>query len=68
MDPEIEMLEEAHAAVYDPRVPAAKPGKRGPKAKKGPQLPKPKETAQKADRKRTARGPWLRALAEGVGV
>src|SRR6516165_4686150 len=27
------------AAVYDPRVPAAKKGQRGPKAKKGPRLP-----------------------------
>ncbi len=46
------------AAVYDPRVPAAKAGKRGPKAKKGPRLPKPKEAAAKADRKRLSVGPW----------
>src|SRR6516162_4269260 len=30
------------AAVYDPRVPLAKPSQRGPKAKKGPRLPSPK--------------------------
>src|SRR5436190_11469812 len=69
------------AAVYDPRVPPAKPGKRGPKAKKGPKLPTPKEAAAKADRKRTTTGDWvwqdvgvtvygctrsLRALAYGV--
>jgi DDE superfamily endonuclease len=47
------------AALYDPRVPKAKPGKRGPKAKKGPRLPGPKEAAAKADRKRTASGPWV---------
>jgi len=47
------------AAVYDPRVPAAKPGKPGPKATKGPKLPKPREAAQKADRKRSATGAWL---------
>jgi len=47
------------AAVYDPRVPPAKPGRRGPKAKKGPKLPKPKEAAAKADRKRTATGDWV---------
>jgi hypothetical protein len=47
------------AAVYDPRVPPAKPGKRGPKAKKGPKLPKPKEAAAKADRKRTTTGDWV---------
>jgi hypothetical protein len=46
------------AAVYDPRVPAAKKGKRGPKAKKGPRLPSPKEAAAKADRKRTKTGDW----------
>jgi hypothetical protein len=43
----------------DPRVPRAKPGKRGPKAKKGPRLPGPKEAAAKADRKRTAAGAWV---------
>lgn len=47
------------AAVYDPRVPAARPSQRGPKAKKGPRLPKPKEAAAKADRKRTTTGAWL---------
>jgi hypothetical protein len=47
------------AALYDPRVPAAKPGKRGPKAKKGPKLPKPKEAAAKADRKRKPTGDWV---------
>jgi hypothetical protein len=47
------------AAVYDPRVPPAKRGKRGPKAKKGPKLPKPKEAAAKADRKRSATGAWV---------
>src|ERR1700719_4167855 len=40
------------AALYDPRVPPAKKGRRGQKAKKGPKLPKPKEAAAKADRKR----------------
>jgi DDE superfamily endonuclease len=47
------------AALYDPRVPAAKAGKRGPKAKKGPRLPSPKEAARKADRKRLAVGAWV---------
>jgi hypothetical protein len=47
------------AAVYDPRVPAAKKGQRGQKAKKGPKLPKPKEAAAKADRKRTRTGDWV---------
>lgn len=47
------------AAVYDPRVPRAKPGKRGPKAKKGPRLPSPQEAAAKADRKRSAAGAWV---------
>jgi hypothetical protein len=47
------------AAVYDPRPPQAKKGKRGRKATKGPRLPKPREAAQKADRKRTAAGEWL---------
>jgi hypothetical protein len=46
------------AALYDPRVPAAKPGQRGRKAKKGPRLPSPKEAAAKADRKRVPHGPW----------
>jgi hypothetical protein len=47
------------AAVYDPRVPQPKKGKRGPKPKKGPRLPSPKEAAKKADRKRTTTGLWL---------
>lgn len=47
------------AALYDPRVPASKPGQRGQKAKKGPRLPKPKEAAAKADRKRTLVAGWL---------
>jgi hypothetical protein len=47
------------ATVYDPRVPAARPGQRGPKAKKGPRLPKPREAAARADRKRTERGDWV---------
>jgi hypothetical protein len=47
------------AAVYDPCVPASKPGKRGPKAKKGRRLPSPKEAAAKADRKRSGAGEWL---------
>src|SRR6516164_7062659 len=42
------------AAVYDPRVPAAKKGQRGPKAKKGRRLPAPVQAAAKADRKRSA--------------
>src|SRR5262249_18507556 len=40
------------AAVYDPRVPRQKKGKRGRKPSKGPRLPSPKEAARKADRKR----------------
>ena len=47
------------AAVYDPKVPRQKKGKRGPKPKKGPRLPSPKEAAKKADRKRTESGDWL---------
>ena len=47
------------AALFDPRVPAARPGTRGPKAKKGPRLPSPKEAARKADRKRLDAEPWL---------
>jgi DDE superfamily endonuclease len=46
------------AALYDPRAPVAKKGKRGPKPMKGPKLPKPKEAAAKADRKRLPVGPW----------
>lgn len=52
------------AALYDPRVPAAKPGKRGRKATKGPKLPCPKEAAAKADRKRTATGPGVWQVVE----
>jgi DDE superfamily endonuclease len=47
------------AALYDPRVPKARPGKRGRKAQQGPRLPCPKEAAAKADRKRTAAGAWV---------
>jgi hypothetical protein len=47
------------AALYDPRVPQAKSGKRGRKAKKGPRLPSPKAAAAKADRKRSAAGDWV---------
>src|SRR5262245_4210500 len=47
------------AALYDPRVPPAKKGKRGRKASKGPRLPSPKEAARKADRQRTATGAWV---------
>jgi DDE superfamily endonuclease len=47
------------AAVYDPRPPKAKKGKRGRKAQKGIRLPKPKEAAAKADRKRTSLGDWV---------
>jgi DDE superfamily endonuclease len=47
------------AALFDPRVPMAKPGQRGRKAHKGPRLPSPKEAAAKADRKRSAVGAWL---------
>ena len=47
------------AALYDPRVPPAKPGQRGPKAKKGPRLPSPKDAAARANRKRTGTGDWL---------
>jgi hypothetical protein len=54
------------AALFDPRVPPAKPGKRGPKAKKGPKLPSPKEAAAKADRKRTSVGAWLWQVVEVV--
>jgi len=47
------------AALYDPKVPLAKKGKRGRKAKKGPRLPSPKAAAAKADRKRSDHGSWL---------
>ena len=54
------------AALFDPRVPVAKPGKPGPKAQKGPPLPKPKEAAAKADRKRIQAGAWLWQAVEVV--
>jgi hypothetical protein len=47
------------AAVYDPAVPASKPGRRGPKAKKGPRLPSPKQAAAKASRSRSPFAAWL---------
>jgi hypothetical protein len=47
------------AAVYDPKVPRQKKGKRGRKPSKGPRLPSPKEAASKADRKRAGSGDWL---------
>src|SRR5262245_9329059 len=47
------------AAVYDPKVPRQKKGKRGRKPTKGPRLPSPREAARKADRKRTESGDWL---------
>jgi hypothetical protein len=47
------------AALYDPRVPVAKKGKRGPRAKKGKRLPSPRDAVKKADRKRTTVGEWL---------
>src|SRR5215211_5559466 len=47
------------AAVYDPRVPRQRKGKRGRKPSKGPRLPSPKEAAKKADRKRAQSGDWL---------
>jgi DDE superfamily endonuclease len=53
------------AAVYDPKVPRPKKGKRGRKPTKGPRLPSPRDAAGKADRKRTAvaDGRW-----QAVGV
>jgi hypothetical protein len=47
------------AAVYDPRVPRQKKGKRGRKPSKGPRLPNPRDAAKKADHKRTRSGDWL---------
>jgi hypothetical protein len=47
------------AAVYDPKVPTQKKGKRGAKPKKGPRLPSPRDAAKKADGKRTASGDWV---------
>lgn len=47
------------AALFDPRLPAAKKGQRGPKAKKGPRMPSPKAAAAKADRKRSTAGDFV---------
>ena len=47
------------AAVYDPRVPVTKKGKRGPKPTKGKRLPSPAQAAAKADRKRNDVGDWV---------
>ena len=47
------------AALFDPRLPAAKKGRRGRKAQKGPRLPSPKAAAAKADRQRSTAGDWL---------
>ena len=47
------------AAVYDPKVPLVKKGRRGPKPTKGKRLPSPKEAAAKADRKRLPTGAWV---------
>jgi DDE superfamily endonuclease len=47
------------AAVYDPRVPASRSGKRGRKAQKGKRLPSPKVAAGKADRKKSTTGDWV---------
>src|SRR5439155_27247923 len=47
------------AAVYDPKVPRQKKGKRGRKPTKGARLPSPRDAAGKADRKRTEAGDWL---------
>lgn len=46
------------AAVYDPKLPRQKEGKRGPKPKKGPRLPSPRDAAEKAGRKRPGSGDW----------
>jgi hypothetical protein len=47
------------AALYDPKVPKQKKGKRGRKPTKGPRLPSPRDAAKKADRKRSQSGDWL---------
>ena len=47
------------AAIFDPRVPAAKKGQRGRKATKGSRLPSPQAAAAKADRKRSMAGDWV---------
>lgn len=47
------------AAIYDPKVPTQKKGKRGRKPTKGPRLPSPRDAAKKADRKRTTSGDWV---------
>src|SRR5258707_1745243 len=54
------------AAVYDPKVPRQKKGKRGRKPKKGPRLPSPRDAAKKADRKRTEAGDWLWQAVEAT--
>jgi hypothetical protein len=60
LDPEVVFVGRLRgdAAVYDPRVPKARPSRRGPKPKKGPRLPKPKEAAAKADRARSQDSAW----------
>jgi DDE superfamily endonuclease len=52
------------AAVYDPRVPPQRKGKRGRKPSKGSRLPSPRDAAKKADRKRTEAGDWLWQAAD----
>jgi hypothetical protein len=47
------------AAVYEPKAPRQRKGKRGRKPTKGPRLPSPRDAARKADRKRTESGGWL---------
>src|SRR5258707_10395510 len=54
------------AAVYDPKVPRQKKGKRGRKPKKGPRLPSPRDAAKKADRKRTEAGDWVGQAGEAT--
>ena len=57
------------AALYDPRPPQVRPGRRGPKPKKGPRLLSPKAAAAKADRVRNGQGPWVwqRVLVTAYG-
>ncbi len=45
------------AALYDPRPPRQRQGKRGPKPWKGPRLPSPRDAVKKADRSQG--GPWV---------
>lgn len=47
------------AALYDPRPPQVRQGRRGPKPKKGPRVLSPKAAAAKADRVRNGQGPWV---------